>query len=101
MYRCRNWQWIYGAVYKSSDWLIDWLIDCLLFETEYSGNKNSYSIVSSDFPCYFVAVSRVRQHSRLIGIEGGALKAAIVSDVNATFPKSSVTRETRVSLQVR
>jgi len=22
-----RWQWIYGAVYKSSDWLIDWLID--------------------------------------------------------------------------
>jgi len=26
LYRCRNWQWIYGAVSKYSDWLIDWLI---------------------------------------------------------------------------
>jgi len=26
LYRCCNWQWIHCALYKSSDWLIDWLV---------------------------------------------------------------------------
>lgn len=66
------------------------------------GNRqSSVAIVCTDFPRYFVAVSRVRLVSCMVGNGGGSLKTDGLS-VAATvaFPVGSVNKETKVGLQV-
>lgn len=45
-------------------------------------------------------MSRVRQRSQLINASGGSLNAFTAPEVIAAFPQSSVTKETKVGLQV-
>lgn len=55
----------------------------------------------TDFPRYFVAVSRVRLVSLMVGNDGGSLKTDGLSvAASAAFPAGSVHKETKVCLQV-
>jgi len=75
-------------------------IVCL--DEESSGNQQStVAIVCTDFPRYFVAISRVRLTSCMVGMTGGSLKMDSSSVAPcAVFPGGSVKKETKVSLQV-
>ena len=66
------------------------------------GNRqSSVAIVCTDFPRYFVAISRVRLVSCVVGNGGGSLKTDGTSVVaSAAFPVGSVNKETKVGLQV-
>lgn len=59
------------------------------------------SIVCTDFPRYFIAVSRVRLVSRMVGNSGGSLKTdGMPVATSAAFPVGSVNKETKLGLQV-
>lgn len=62
--------------------------------------KRLCRIVTTDFPLYFVIMSRVCQDCELIGPEGGILKSRLVPLVQATFPPTAVTKKVKLSLQV-
>jgi len=67
-----------------------------------SGKKQpTVSIVCTEFPRYFVAISRVRLVSLMVGYNGGSLKTDNVAfAARAEFPVGSVKKETKVALQV-
>ncbi|XP_064353830.1 ankyrin-1 isoform X2 [Dromaius novaehollandiae] len=58
-------------------------------------------IVTTDFPLYFVIMSRVCQDCDLIGPEGGCLKSTLVPMVQATFPETAVTKRVKLALQAQ
>jgi len=57
-------------------------------------------ITTSDFPRYFVAVTRARRDSGVIDPRGITIKSTVVPNVQVVFPKHSVNKETKVALQV-
>ncbi|CAJ0932586.1 unnamed protein product [Ranitomeya imitator] len=63
--------------------------------------KRLCRIVTTDFPLYFVVMSRVCQDCELIGPEGGVLKSRLVPQVQATFPPTAVTKKVKLSLQAQ
>ncbi|XP_063304516.1 ankyrin-1 isoform X2 [Pelobates fuscus] len=63
--------------------------------------KRLCRIVTTDFPLYFVVMSRVCQDCELIGPEGGILKSRLVPHVQATFPPTAVTKKVKLSLQAQ
>ncbi|XP_040202129.1 ankyrin-1 isoform X5 [Rana temporaria] len=63
--------------------------------------KRLCRIVTTDFPLYFVIMSRVCQDCELIGPEGGLLKSRLVPLVQATFPPTAVTKKVKLSLQAQ
>lgn len=62
--------------------------------------KRVCRIITTDFPLYFVVMSRVCQDCDQIGPEGGCLKSTLVPMVQATFPDTAVTKGVRLALQV-
>ncbi|XP_074796232.1 ankyrin-1 isoform X11 [Natator depressus] len=62
--------------------------------------KRICRIISTNFPLYFVVMSRVCQDCDLIGPEGGCLKSTLVPTVQATFPETAVTKRVKLALQV-
>uniref|UniRef100_A0A8C4J4B4 Ankyrin 1 n=1 Tax=Dromaius novaehollandiae TaxID=8790 RepID=A0A8C4J4B4_DRONO len=58
-------------------------------------------IVTTDFPLYFVIMSRICQDCDLIGPEGGCLKSTLVPMVQATFPETAVTKRVKLALQAQ
>ncbi|XP_075715017.1 ankyrin-1 isoform X2 [Rhinoderma darwinii] len=63
--------------------------------------KRLCRIVTTDFPLYFVVMSRVCQDCELIGPDGGVLKSRLVPLVQATFPPTAVTKKVKLSLQAQ
>ncbi|XP_030394414.1 ankyrin-1 isoform X6 [Gopherus evgoodei] len=62
--------------------------------------KRICRIISTDFPLYFVVMSRICQDRDLIGPDGGCLKSTLVPMVQATFPETAVTKGVKLALQV-
>lgn len=62
--------------------------------------KRVCRIITTDFPLYFVVMSRICQDCDMIGPEGGCLKSTLVPMVQATFPDAAVTKRVRLALQV-
>lgn len=62
--------------------------------------KRVCRIITTDFPLYFVVMSRICQDCDMIGPEGGCLKSTLVPMVQATFPETAVTKRVRLALQV-
>ncbi|XP_057552671.1 ankyrin-1 isoform X1 [Hippopotamus amphibius kiboko] len=63
--------------------------------------KRVCRIVTTDFPLYFVIMSRLYQDSDTIGPEGGSLKSKLVPLVQATFPENAVTKKVKLALQAQ
>ncbi|XP_009467175.1 PREDICTED: ankyrin-1, partial [Nipponia nippon] len=63
--------------------------------------KRVCRIITTDFPLYFVVMSRICQDFDLIGPEGGYLKSTLVPMVRATFPDTAVTKRVRLALQAQ
>lgn len=66
--------------------------------------KRIKRILTSDLPMYFALVSRVtrvKQESTVIGMEGGVLSSNVVPQVQAVLPEGTLTRPIPVGLQVR
>lgn len=63
--------------------------------------KRICRIITTDFPLYFVVMSRVSQDCDLIGPEGGCLQSTLVPLVQATFPETAVTKKVKLALQVQ
>lgn len=62
--------------------------------------KRVCRIITTDFPLYFVIMSRLCQDYDTIGPEGGALRSKLVPLVQATFPENAVTKRVKLALQV-
>lgn len=62
--------------------------------------KRVCRIITTDFPLYFVIMSRLCQDFDTIGPEGGSLKSRLVPLVQATFPENAVTKKVKLALQV-
>uniref|UniRef100_F6YT29 Ankyrin 1 n=1 Tax=Monodelphis domestica TaxID=13616 RepID=F6YT29_MONDO len=63
--------------------------------------KRVCRIVTTDFPLYFVVMSRLCQDFDMIEPEGGSLKSKLVPMVQATFPETAVTKKVKLALQVK
>ncbi|KAM6431759.1 ankyrin-1 isoform 5-T7 [Liasis olivaceus] len=63
--------------------------------------KRICRIITTDFPLYFVVMSRVCQDCELIGPEGGCLQSSLVPMVQATFPETAVTKKVKLALQAQ
>uniref|UniRef100_A0A8B9P6J5 Ankyrin 1 n=1 Tax=Apteryx owenii TaxID=8824 RepID=A0A8B9P6J5_APTOW len=63
--------------------------------------KRICRIITTDFPLYFVVMSRICQDCDLIGPEGGCLKSTLVPMVQATFPETAVTKRVKLALQAQ
>uniref|UniRef100_A0A8C3PMV2 Ankyrin-1 n=1 Tax=Calidris pygmaea TaxID=425635 RepID=A0A8C3PMV2_9CHAR len=63
--------------------------------------KRVCRIITTDFPLYFVVMSRICQDCDMIGPEGGCLKSTLVPMVQATFPDAAVTKGVRLALQAQ
>ncbi|XP_035200939.1 ankyrin-1 isoform X9 [Oxyura jamaicensis] len=63
--------------------------------------KRVCRIITTDFPLYFVVMSRICQVCDMIGPEGGCLRSTLVPMVQATFPDTAVTKEVRLALQAQ
>uniref|UniRef100_A0A8C0H4R2 Ankyrin-1 n=1 Tax=Chelonoidis abingdonii TaxID=106734 RepID=A0A8C0H4R2_CHEAB len=63
--------------------------------------KRICRIICTDFPLYFVVMSRVCQDRDLIGPDGGCLKSTLVPMVQATFPETAVTKGVKLALQAQ
>lgn len=57
-------------------------------------------ILTMDLPQYFAVITRIRQESNGIGIEGGVISSTVVPQVQAIFPEGSLTKNIKVGLQV-
>lgn len=62
--------------------------------------KRVCRIITTDFPLYFVIMSRLCQDYDTIGPEEGSLKSKLVPLVQATFPENAVTKRVKLALQV-
>ncbi|XP_056669556.1 ankyrin-1 isoform X3 [Monodelphis domestica] len=63
--------------------------------------KRVCRIVTTDFPLYFVVMSRLCQDFDMIEPEGGSLKSKLVPMVQATFPETAVTKKVKLALQAQ
>uniref|UniRef100_A0A8C2UNC9 Ankyrin-1 n=1 Tax=Chinchilla lanigera TaxID=34839 RepID=A0A8C2UNC9_CHILA len=63
--------------------------------------KRVCRIITTDFPLYFVIMSRLCQDFDTIGPEGGSLKSKLVPLVQATFPENAVTKKVKLALQAQ
>uniref|UniRef100_A0A8C5YFI8 Ankyrin 1 n=1 Tax=Microcebus murinus TaxID=30608 RepID=A0A8C5YFI8_MICMU len=63
--------------------------------------KRVCRIITTDFPLYFVIMSRLCQDFDTVGPEGGALKSRLVPLVQATFPENAVTKRVKLALQAQ
>ncbi|XP_025059212.1 ankyrin-1 isoform X8 [Alligator sinensis] len=63
--------------------------------------KRICRIITTDFPLYFVVMSRICQDCDLIGSEGGSLRSTLVPMVQATFPETAVTKKVKLALQAQ
>nr|KAF6459986.1 ankyrin 1 [Molossus molossus] len=63
--------------------------------------KRVCRIITTDFPLYFVIMSRLCQDYDTIGPEGGSLKSKLVPLVQATFPENAVTKKVKLALQAQ
>ncbi|XP_063095974.1 ankyrin-1 isoform X5 [Cavia porcellus] len=63
--------------------------------------KRVCRIITTDFPLYFVIMSRLCQDFDTIGPEGGSLKSRLVPLVQATFPENAVTKKVKLALQAQ
>ncbi|XP_056364806.1 ankyrin-1 isoform X6 [Oenanthe melanoleuca] len=63
--------------------------------------KRVCRIITTDFPLYFVVMSRICQDCDMIGPEGGCLKSTLVPMVQAIFPDTAVTKRVRLALQAQ
>ncbi|XP_069428788.1 ankyrin-1 isoform X8 [Ovis canadensis] len=63
--------------------------------------KRVCRIVTTDFPLYFVIMSRLYQDYDTIGPEGGSLTSKLVPLVQATFPENAVTKRVKLALQAQ
>ncbi|XP_061448448.1 ankyrin-1 isoform X4 [Rhineura floridana] len=63
--------------------------------------KRICRIITTDFPLYFVVMSRVCQDCDQIGPEGGCLQSTLVPMVQATFPETAVTKKVKLALQAQ
>ncbi|NXJ84813.1 ANK1 protein, partial [Trogon melanurus] len=63
--------------------------------------KRVCRIITTDFPLYFVVMSRICQDCDMIGPEGGCLKSTLVPMVQATFPDTAVTKKVKLALQAQ
>uniref|UniRef100_A0A2R9ALH6 Ankyrin-1 n=1 Tax=Pan paniscus TaxID=9597 RepID=A0A2R9ALH6_PANPA len=63
--------------------------------------KRVCRIITTDFPLYFVIMSRLCQDYDTIGPEGGSLKSKLVPLVQATFPENAVTKRVKLALQAQ
>uniref|UniRef100_A0A4X2KRM1 Ankyrin-1 n=1 Tax=Vombatus ursinus TaxID=29139 RepID=A0A4X2KRM1_VOMUR len=63
--------------------------------------KRVCRIITTDFPLYFVVMSRLCQDFDMIGPEGGSLKSKLVPMVQATFPETAVTKKVKLALQAQ
>ncbi|XP_059100836.1 ankyrin-1 isoform X8 [Peromyscus eremicus] len=63
--------------------------------------KRVCRIITTDFPLYFVIMSRLCQDYDTIGPEGGSLKSRLVPLVQATFPENAVTKKVKLALQAQ
>ncbi|NXL90383.1 ANK1 protein, partial [Alectura lathami] len=63
--------------------------------------KRVCRIITTDFPLYFVVMSRICQDCDMIGPEGGCLKSTLVPMVQATFPDTAVTKRVKLALQAQ
>ncbi|XP_023486452.2 ankyrin-1 isoform X14 [Equus caballus] len=63
--------------------------------------KRVCRIITTDFPLYFVIMSRLCQDYDTIGPEGGSLRSKLVPTVQATFPENAVTKKVKLALQAQ
>nr|XP_038950510.1 ankyrin-1 isoform X20 [Rattus norvegicus] len=63
--------------------------------------KRVCRIITTDFPLYFVIMSRLCQDYDTIGPEGGSLRSKLVPLVQATFPENAVTKKVKLALQAQ
>ncbi|XP_010615424.1 ankyrin-1 isoform X3 [Fukomys damarensis] len=63
--------------------------------------KRVCRIITTDFPLYFVIMSRLCQDFDTIGPEGGSLKSKLVPLVQAMFPENAVTKKVKLALQAQ
>ncbi|XP_029459583.1 ankyrin-1 isoform X5 [Rhinatrema bivittatum] len=63
--------------------------------------KRVCRIITTDFPLYFVVMSRICQDSDLIGPEGGLLTSRLVPMVQGNFPETAVTKKVKLALQAQ
>ncbi|XP_076672359.1 uncharacterized protein LOC143371278 [Andrena cerasifolii] len=56
-------------------------------------------IITTDFPQYFAAVTRIKQEVHVIGAEGGILISSVANHVQAVFPPGALTKKIKVGLQ--
>ncbi|NWH68685.1 ANK1 protein, partial [Geococcyx californianus] len=98
-----------GSIWKEhrnryEDSYIDQLLNGMdeeLESQEELEKKRVCRIITTDFPLYFVVMSRICQDCDLIGPEGGCLKSTLVPMVQATFPETAVTKRVRLALQAQ
>ena len=65
--------------------------------------KRIKRILTTDLPMYFALVSRVtrvKQESTVIGMEGGVLSSNVVPQVQAVLPEGTLIRPIPIGLQV-
>ncbi|XP_037668570.1 ankyrin-1 isoform X2 [Choloepus didactylus] len=63
--------------------------------------KRICRIITTDFPLYFVIVSRLCQDCDTVSPKGGSLRSKLVPLVQATFPENAVTKEVKLALQAQ
>ena len=77
---------------------------CIVLELENAEDlyqRRVTRILTEDFPVYFALVTRVRQETKSIGMEGGIISSTVVPQVQAVFPDGAIQKSIRVGLQVR
>jgi len=57
-------------------------------------------ILTNDFPVYFALVTRIRQETKVIGMDGGLISSTVVPQVQAVFPDGAIQKSIRVGVQV-
>lgn len=76
---------------------------CVLLDLESAEDlyqRRVTRIVTNDFPVYFALVTRIRQETQTIGMEGGLISSTVVPQVQAVFPNSAIQKSIRVGVQV-
>ncbi|XP_034503401.1 ankyrin-1 isoform X6 [Ailuropoda melanoleuca] len=90
--------------YEESDLDMDQLLNGMdeeLGSLEELEKKRVCRIITTDFPLYFVIMSRLCQDDDTIGPEGGLLKSKLVPLVMATFPENAVIKRVKLALQAQ
>lgn len=81
-----------------------WIIGCcVVLELESAEDlyqRRVTRILTNDFPVYFALVTRIRQETKVIGMEGGFISSTVVPQVQAVFPDGAIQKSIRVGVQV-